>query len=401
VRKYGFVILVFFAAAIWITPKASAQVNHIITTIDHRFGETIHFQAEIESEFPVVAAVLYFQVEGETRTNMGLAKVIGLGNNRYQTVYTHMISNNPIPPFSTISAHWELFLIDGTVQKSPAVSYPYIDNRFKWDTFEKNGIQIHWYSKEKQFGELMDSIVTRGKSAIQEVLPGAKLKDLEIYIYSDEETLPSRLQDNTEDWVVGIARPESGVMMVVLPDVSEQQSLAEQRIPHELMHLQLFQDSMDGYRSLPVWLREGLASAVEIYSNPDYPLILKEASNNNKLEPIHSLCSAFPLDTHKVILSYAEAQSFVRYLRDTYGTAGIKSLIIWYPQVQDCEKGFKKAIGISLSQAELDWKRGLFKNDAQKSFEGLLPWMIILVIVLTAPIIGVIRMVFSRKKANP
>ena len=368
-RKYSITVLLLLTAAVWISSGAAAQAIEIITTIEHRFGESVSFQAEIEAEIPVASAVIYFQVERDTRMNMGLAKIKKLDQNRYQAVYKHKISDYAIPAFSTILAHWELFLVDGQVIKSPISSYPYSDNRFKWSVFEQNGIHIYWYRGGNQVGEVVNAAVSQGISAIQAILPGAAIEELVIYIYPDDAAMPSAMGANSVNSILGTAALESGVVMLALPEKADQESMAQQRIPHELMHILLYQYAKDSYAHLPVWLIEGLASAVKSYSNPGYSAALKKASDNNRLLPFRSLCSSFPLDADEALLSYAQSQSFIKFMQNTYGTTGMVSLIGAYSQGLGCEEVFRKSVGISLSQAEVDWKRGLFQNEAQKSLE--------------------------------
>ena len=51
-RKYSTAVLILIAAAAWISSGAALQMDQIITTIEHSFGESVRFQAEIESENP-------------------------------------------------------------------------------------------------------------------------------------------------------------------------------------------------------------------------------------------------------------------------------------------------------------------------------------------------------------
>ena len=81
---------------------------------------------------------------------------------------------------------------------------------------------------------------------------------------------------------------------MALPESPERQLLAEQRIPHELMHIFLFNSTPLGYKNIPVWLTEGLASLAELYSNPDYPIVLEEAVKDEGLLPMSTLCGGFP-----------------------------------------------------------------------------------------------------------
>lgn len=399
-KKFKIAYLLCLVAATWSATSISAQVDEFISTIDHRFGESIHFQAEIQTDIPIAAGVVYFQAEEDARTNMGLAKIVELGQNRYQAIYEHRFSDYSIPPFSEINTHWEFFLLNGDVYESAVVEYPYIDNRFQWDTFEENNIQIHWYANDQQLGEMIYPIVDRGVSAIQELLPGASLQQTEIYIYSDQDELPVSSTIGDNEPTIGKTIPELGLVLIALPENPEQETLAEEYISPALMRIQLHQFTAGRENNLPAWLREGLVWAAEINPNPNFTRILKEASSSSKLTPLHSICAAFPDDAEEAMLSSAEAQSFIRYLQSEYGATGIMDMMQEYAKDQDCETGFKNSIRVSLSQAEQAWKRSLRPKQAQNTIEEIIPWIVIPLAVLTAPIIVISRGLFRKKGAD-
>ncbi len=103
---------------------------------------------------------------------------------------------------------------------------------------------------------------------------------------------------------------------MALPESPERQLLAEQRIPHELMHIFLYNSTPLGYKNIPVWLTEGLASLAELYSNPDYPIVLEEAVKEEGLLPMSALCGGFPRKSSEALLAYAQSQDFTQHLQE-------------------------------------------------------------------------------------
>ena len=65
--------------------------------------------------------------------------------------------------------------------------------------------------------------------------------------------------------------------------------------------------------------------------------------------PIADICDAFPLDASRAYLAYAKSQSFVRFLRDTYGTASLQALVSAYADGLGCEQGVTRALNTSLA----------------------------------------------------
>ncbi|HEX7973541.1 MAG TPA: peptidase MA family metallohydrolase, partial [Anaerolineales bacterium] len=168
----------------------------------------------------------------------------------------------------------------------------------------------------------------------------------------------------------------------------DQRLLTEQRIPHELMHIMLYQSLGQGFANLPDWLNEGLASDAELYPNPDYQIILNSAYQKKSLLPISSLCQALPRDVSSALLAYAQSASFTRYLHHTYGMATMQSLVRDYGNGLDCGRGLEAALGQSLPQLERQWRQDTFAENASlTAANNLLPWGAMLVAVLGVPMI--------------
>jgi hypothetical protein len=397
-RRAIFPVLV----VIWITlaaaSTAAAQVQHLETKVDHDIGQSIEFTAGFVSDRPVAAAVVYFQAEGDNRWNVGFAKLNKPGRDKYQASYTHPISEYMIQPFSSLSYYWELYYSDQDLFTSQTEEYAYDDDRFDWQVVERDGIQVHWYQGDRQFAEDMLDLAKKGNQEIQQILPLPEAGDLDIYIYSDAEVLQAALLKGTTDWVAGHADPRLGVIAIALPEVPEQRLLAEQRIPHELVHILLYRYTKVGYQYLPAWLSEGLASSAELYPNPEYRFILMEASRSGDLLPLPSLCVDFQSDPSPVMLSYAESLSFVQYLHGRYGTPGLQALITAYANGWDCESGAEQALGRSLYQLEKNWQRDLALQDSLASpAASFLPWVVVFLAVLVAPLLMVVYKIGSRQ----
>lgn len=126
----------------------------------------------------------------------------------------------------------------------------------------------------------------------------------------------------------------------------------ETLIPHELAHVMLYRSVGEGYASLPVWLSEGIASLAELYPNPDYEQALTVASQDASLLPIAELCDTFPLDASRASLAYAESQSFVRFVRDIYGSSTLFLLISAYADGMSCEQGVVRTLNSSLANLD-------------------------------------------------
>ena len=174
----------------------------------------------------------------------------------------------------------------------------------------------------------------------------------------------------------------------------------EQGIPHELMHIMLYQMVGPAYTNLPTWFNEGLASAAELYPNPDYQILLNNAHEKGSLLSIASLCNAFPRDASSALLAYSQSASFVRYLYHTYGTSGLNDMVTTYANGLDCERGAVSRIGKTLEQLERQWRQEVFAENANLTgLTNLFPWLVLSLAVLLGPL-GLIFFKVHKEPAN-
>ena len=374
---------------IWLVSPTSvyAQPQVIETSVDYVFGESVTFKAIVESEFPIVSGKLFFQASNDTQTILGTPEITQVDDTTYEFNYTYPISDYPLPAFSSIQYRYIITLKDGDIVQFPWDSFEYQDNRFVWNELKESSFRVFWYEGDIEFAQRVLDTAQEGSNKIQNLLQLTLPTPLKIYVYPDGQTMQKALNPTSENWVAGHADPDLGVIVVSLPQGPDQFLLMEQRVPHELMHIGLFEATNPGYQNLPTWLSEGLASQAELYPNPDYRVMLEYAVMNDSLLPMSNLCKSFPRDVSNALLAYAQSDSFTQYLYSTYGATGLEDLITNYANGLDCNNGARAALGKDLGQLERNWRREILnENVAAKAFTNFSPWLIFMIIVLVAPL---------------
>ncbi|MFM8320575.1 MAG: peptidase MA family metallohydrolase [Chloroflexota bacterium] len=375
---------------------AAGQISDPLVV--YEFGQSVTFSARLQTDQAVKKAVVFFQAQNDTRTNLGQARVIPNLDGSAQMEYVHPIADYNLPAFAWVEYRWEVTLEDGQVLRTAASTFFYRDNRFAWSSLEEPPFHVYWYEGDLQFAQDVLDAAQQGVIQVQQLIPLPLPTTLDIYIYPDSATMKEALHPNSADWVAGHADPDLGVVVAALPTGPDRQLLIQQRIPHELMHILLYQSTNLGYRSLPTWLNEGLSSLAELYPSSDYQIILEDAVARDALLPMSSLCQSFPRDASNAILSYAQSASFVKYLHGAYGTSGLQELISTYANGLDCERGAQRALGRSLSQLERSWRgEALAEDTTAAAAANLLPWVVLLAAVLAAPL----GLVLHRARSRP
>jgi hypothetical protein len=373
--------------------QGGIEVENATVAVD--FGKTITFAAKIKSPLPIKQVSLLFRGAKETVTRVETVQVAEDGS----VSFTYDASLNMFPPFSSIVFWFQATLADDKTYTSAPISFPYNDKRFPWRDTTRANVTVHWYAGDDAFGAAALDAAGKGMLAMSEFISISLTDPVDIYIYSNISDLQNTLMLGGQEWVGGHADPEIGVVLVAIAPGANQSIEMETMIPHELTHVMLYRSLGNKYSSQPAWLLEGIASMMELYPNPDYAHALEVASNKDSLLPFNSLCDSFPTDAGNVYLAYAQSQSFVRYIRETYGISGLGRLTNSYGDGFPCELGATNALGTPLSQLDARWRENVLgQNTAGVAARNLSPFILLMILVLVVPIWGAINMLFQRRK---
>jgi hypothetical protein len=373
-------------AASGIEAADNAQVS--TPEVDYTYGEGITFTAKLQSEEPVEEAHLFVRAEGQTEAWVIPADLDSQGNLKA----SYDVNQYPLAVFSEVFYRFRIAPKSGDPIQSQEFSFFYEDNRFDWQTLVDEPFEVHWYLGDTIFAQEVLNTAQAGRLRVQSFLPLSTPNRIDIYVYDSAQDLQSTLNLSGQTWIAGHADPDLGMIMVSLPPGPEQQLEMERQIPHELMHVMLYETTGGGYDNLPAWFIEGLASISELYPNPDYAVLLDNAHQNDGLIPIIALCNVFPRDASSALLAYAESASFTRYLFSRFGTPGLEELRLQYAAGLACENGAEQAFEVTLNRLEFQWRRETFTTQGLSNmFAELGPWVLILVAILAAPVVLVIR----------
>lgn len=373
------------------TARAQTPVEIITQQMEYDFGAELSFQIEFSSSSSVESLTLFIQVSG-VPTFVGAVSFTDEGKG----YFTYDLAQRPLPAFGNVSYFYQFAFSDGGIVDSPTYNFTYLDNRFNWQELIEEPFKIYWYEGEIILAqEVLDAAVEGQKKILELLQQPPDSQPITIFIYGSEGDLQSSLNIIGQSWVGGHADPARGSVVVALPPAVDQPLEIQRLIPHELTHIYLYRFMGAEYEYLPAWFNEGLASRMEAYSLPEYDLILERASSGNDLIPMAHICQAFPVDPDLALLSYAQADSLVDYLRRQYGLPALQSLIYAYDQGLSCERGVETALGMTLTELDEEWQKATFGG-------GRTLFLIyILIALLLVLIVGLAVFIFSRMRDNP
>jgi len=388
-RRFKFII-VMTVLLLGLPQQAQAQSGIEVTDIGvyDDFGQHVTFQARIRSAIPIVSASLVFS---DNFDEVPRRFSVEVGEDGIVT-YRYDVVQNVLRPFVTITFWFDITLLDGQTVRSPNYRVQYMDDRFVWQQRSDELVRVHWYEGDDAFGDALLDVARRGLNSVNALIPTPADAPVNVYVYASATDLQNALFLGGEEWQGGHANPKLGVVMVAVTPGPAQSIEMETLIPHELAHVMLYRSVGDGYTVLPVWLSEGVASLAELYPNPDYDQALRIASQNNSLLPVAELCDMFPPDASRAYLAYAESQSFVRFLRDSYGTPALFSLTSAYADGLNCEQGVVRALNTSLVNLDTRWRESeLGANVLGVFLRNMFPYLALFGLLLLIPMIGFLQ----------
>jgi hypothetical protein len=346
-------LIVFILLTTLISPATAAQTPAAIEISQaaafYEYGEKVVFQAQIEPVENVKHVFLFIQSAGQS-TRIEPFELDETGG----AIHEYDARQFPLRPFARTHFWYRVILTDDSEFTSEKYSFDYIDNRFEWQNLQNDRFSIHWYSGDLVFGQEILDVSETGLQSAYKYLPVENSYPIHLRVRFRRD-LQKALQLTSQAWIAGHASPDLGVILISIPNGMQQRIELERQLPHELVHLMQYQVVKEAYHSMPVWLLEGMASLAELHPNPEYERVLQKAIDDQALQPIETLCAAFPREASGAFLSYAQSASFVRFLHQKYGTSGLKNLMLQYQDGLGCSEGAQAALGSSLQQLENQW----------------------------------------------
>lgn len=374
--------------------SGQADEIHVDTHTEYKYGSTINFSAQIQGVSEVIRAAVFIREGSSEFPNVAIA-VLSDGSTISAEVIEEVQALG-VEPFSTITYWWQIDFANGDNYITDPASFVYEDNRFDWHSLGNSNVTVHWIEGELTRGQDILNLASDSILKIQRDLALPALDHVSIYIYPTAGQLQSSIRMGGATWVGGHAQPELRTVLLTAPTGVEGQISLERDLPHELVHILLYERMGDQYHNLPTWLNEGLATLQEGVPNPAYIFELDRAARENALISMHSLCASFPISEEDALLAYAQSASFTQYLLDIYGVGGVALLLDAYQEGTSCEGGVQRVYQRPISQLENEWRWTTLSNPNLLDFaQPLLPWVLLGLSILV--VFGVILLLSRRQ----
>lgn len=270
-----------------------------------------------------------------------------------------MKKTGSIPPGATVWWRWVLTDIDGKTNTVPSESIVYTDTRFSWQVKKQADMDIYWHGQnEALVNELANEVQARlYRIQLNVTIPPERKP--KVFVYTNTEELQGAVLFE-QQWTGAMAFPEHNIVLTVVNDSNLE--WAKRALPHEITHLTVGEAVFGPFGDIPGWLDEGLAQYSEGPMADDLKQVLDKAILDNKLISIQSLSSSFPTELSGAYLAYAESNSVVRYMIDTYGWEKMRLLISIFKEGSTYDKALQTVYSFDIDGLDTEWKASLKAN---------------------------------------
>ncbi len=371
---------------------AADGIQVIESEVTYSFAQQVTFTLQATSDADITQVYLFFQATGDERAQS--VNVDVEQSPEISVEHTRDLRRAPLSPLATVTFWWQIENAAGLSLSTEHKQFKYEDNRFQWQQLSAEGITVYWIAGrgDPAFGQAALDIARQSVREINAELQAPMPASIDIYIYDAQHNLDAAMVLTGRDWITGLAHPELDGILIAVPPEEGYTSRMKRYVPHEITHLLVYQAvTPDGYRYVPEWLDEGLATANEQLPTPEYALAIEEARAQGEILPLETLCVPFSPDSRTAFLSYAQSGSVAHFIRERYGARGIRALLDAYANGASCGSGVEEALSTSLHGLETAWRASL---EPQTRWQALFPqvgvwvglWLLSLLVAL--PMIG-------------
>lgn len=358
-RRAGLILLAalvaLIAGAAW---AAAAGIEVVKETHENRFPDSLVFTIQARGDAPIQEATLLYTVTGGAvkGTNRGVPE-FQPGTEISATVKIETGNKKYLPPGTGITYWWELKDAAGNTLKTESQTFSYDDQRFKWESLEKGGITLYWYSGGRDRAE---KILNAALNAVNRLSKEADVQynqPMKIWVYRTKSEMDPALPQNSptyQEQTVTLGVRLSSDVMALLGDHPE----VLDTVAHETSHMVINQAIENPFGQLPTWLGEGLAMYAQGDLPPGHKRELEAAKRADQLYSPKTLTS-YVGDPSKVNLFYAQSYSFVDFLIKEFGREKMNQLLQVYKRGTTDNRALEEVYGFNLDGLDQRWREWL------------------------------------------
>lgn len=338
------------------TTSVAAELDSAVLTADVEFGTGITFHLEmphaaaepagVEVRYGLPDSIVVRRSVAEFAVADGLLRAAFAWEPR-----------DPLVVGTEVEYRFVIRGADGSETRTAPAAVSYIDTTLPWTTVSEGLVEIWYYAG----GEAVEADARAGIRAALDFLRDSFDAELErltrLMLYADIATMRRDLGGGASPWVGGAAIADLNVTVLHAPVVNRDPLDLQATVAHEITHIVLEHRTGNSFGGLPAWLHEGLATTVEAEINErfGYDDIMKRLVDEDNFVSLRGITGSFPADSQAAVNAYAQSNSLVTYIIETWGSEGIAALLEAYAGGVSDDEAVQAALGISLDELNRAW----------------------------------------------
>ena len=339
-----------------VSASPAADISSDTARLD--FPNAISFHADITGAAKITSVVLEYGDQQETCGTV-IAKAYPQftpGTSVSVDWKWDMHQSGSMPPGAQIWWHWRITDETGKETVSDQKTVTWLDSKHNWQTLTDTNLRLHYYDiGQAKAQDLMDA----AKTSLARNLQQAGLKpdgSMDVYIFATYSDLQAAVLYEPS-WLGGQAFPDFNIIIVGLSGSDAQYD--RNVVIHELTHVLVGHLTFTCLGGVPQWLNEGLAVYSEGPLDSASQAQLDQAVKDNTLLTVRSISGAFSAEAGKATLSYAESDSLVNYLLQTYGQPKMTTLLMSLRDGHTIDEALTSTYGFNVDGLEDAWRKSL------------------------------------------
>lgn len=351
-------IPIILAAVLIVTPtisRAQTGISVLNSSAQIYFPSALTFNIETESQNDIVKIRLHYQVD-----KMNYAPVtdeawpVFTPSPKVKTQWVWDMRKASLPVGAAVTYWWTIEDSAGDKLTTPSQTVRFDDLRYDWQKKTTGQITLLWYKGNQAFA---DQLIAASNEALNRLAQdtGVHLEQpVSIYIYASAEDLRGAMVF-PQEWTGGVAFTEYGIIAIGIP--TNELGWGKGALAHELGHMVTHQITFSPYGAvLPFWLDEGLAMYAEGTTDPYLESVFRQAIKQHNLISVRSLASPFSAIPAEAYLSYAESQSIVTFLIQTYGSKKMLQLLNVFKEGSTYDDALTQVYGFDEDGLDTLWQ---------------------------------------------
>ncbi|MDA1188408.1 MAG: peptidase MA family metallohydrolase, partial [Chloroflexi bacterium] len=339
------------------SPDGASVTENGIRVLDNsyavNFPYNIVFSLEAEVDANITNVTFFYRL-GDRRVTVYGYPSFGPGNHITATFHLETGSRGSFPVGTDIEYTFLLEDGSGRQYETEPRTAEYLDPSFDWQRVELDNLMVVYHDRsDEQVARVAENVNAR-LDAVHDMFGLQDTKPMKAVLVntSDEASRSFPTVSQTADNVnlyAGFAFGEYDVFVMI--------GINEDTMVHEMAHLILDEAMTSPIARVPSWLNEGLAMYFEDHSS-GYNRDLANAIRDDRLIPIRHM-AVQPGQPDAVILFYAQANSFVRYLIDSHGIERMQALLGEIAFGRRMDDALDRAYGTTLEDLERGWRTSI------------------------------------------